>query len=155
MKYNEIVDRIVTMLGKTSHATLATADKNGIVSARSMAIVNEGLKVYMQTDRKFDKVKDIKENPNVAISFPCYSFKALAKIIGHPCDNKMFVEKLKAKHLKTYKSYTELPDEILIEIELIEAKIWGFENNNIHENEIITVVDFKNKKVSQIICDKL
>ena len=153
--YIEVVTKIEQALEAIKNVTLATANKDGIVSARSMALVNDGLTVYMQTDSKFDKVKDIKENPNTAISFAGYSLKGRAEIIGHPRNNKMFIEKLKQKHPKTYKSYTELSDEILIRINLTEVRIWGFESNDVHDNEIITVVDLIHKTVKQITCDKL
>ena len=147
MTYAPAVEKIEKALEQVKNVILATANKSGAVSARSMALVNDGLTVYMQTDNKFDKVRDINENPNVAISFAFYSFKGKAKIVGHPRNNKVFIAKLKDKHLKTYNSYTELPDEVLIEIELTEARIWG--------DETITIVDLINKTVKQQICDKM
>ena len=155
MTYEMIAQKIDKAFEQVKNVTLATANKSGVVSARSMVLVNDGLKVYMQTDSKFDKIKDINENPNVAISFAGYSFKGKAKTIGHARKNEMFIAKLKEKHLKTYKSYTELPDTVLIEIELTSVRIWGFESDDIHDDVIICDVDFLNKRISQVIYNKL
>jgi len=156
MTFDDVVDKILSAVEVTRNAVLATASKDGVVSVRQMKIINDGLKIYMQTDKKSNKVKEIKENPNVAFNFGIYSFKGKAKISGHPNGNKVFVEKLKQKALQTYKNYTNLPDEVLVEIEITECRIWGLENKDYTDGkEIIHIVDFKNKNVSQIFCDKI
>ena len=156
MDYIEAEKKILNVLEKTTFCTLATANKLGVVCATQMCLVNNGLKVYIQTDKTFEKVKNILENENVAINCGPYYFKGVAKIIGHPTENSMFVEKLKIKHLDTYKHYTNLPNEVLIEITLTEGKIWGIDNTkDIHNQETIFTVDFVNKTVSKLICDKM
>ena len=155
MEYDDLLKRIKNLLKKTKYAVLATANKDGVVSASTVCIVNDGLKVYVQTDSSFEKIKNIKENENVALNLTSVYFKGKAKIVGHPSSNSFFIENIKTKHPETYKNYTNLPSEVLIEIELTECKIWEFENIDGKREEVIKVIDYKNKTIHNIICDKM
>lgn len=156
MKYKEIESKVLQILEKTLFCTLATANKNGIVSTAQMSLINDGLTVYLQTDKTFEKIENIKENPNVAINCGAYNFKGIAKIIGHPCDNTQFIENIKKKHLSTFNHYTNLKNEVLIEIELTQCKIWGVDSSKeIHNQETILVINFKDKQIETIVCDKM
>ena len=68
MEYNQIKENILNVLDKTMFCVLATANKKGVVSACQMCLVNDGLKAYIQTDKNFEKISNIKENPFVAIN---------------------------------------------------------------------------------------
>jgi general stress protein 26 len=156
MEYQKAIDKILKLLESTKFAVLATANNKGIISACQMCLVNDGLTVYMQTDKTFEKIKNITENPNVAINIGAFYFKGIARIIGKPAEFPGFIEKLKEKHLQTYEHYTNLPNEILIQIELTECKIWGVDNDkDIHNQKTIQVLDLKEKTTRFIICDKM
>lgn len=155
MEYQELINKILRLLENTKYVILATANKKGIVSASKMCIVNDGLKIYIQTDNRFEKIQNIKENENVAINIDTVYFKGIARIIGHPSENKMFVEKMKEKHFETYENYTNLPNQVLIKIELTECRMWKFEVINGKREEIIKIVNLKDKSINNIICDKL
>lgn len=154
--YEEIIEKIIKKLEKTMFGVLATSDKEGNVCATQMCIVNDDLILYFQTDNKFEKVKNIKENNKVAVNLGDYYFKGVAHILGHPTINATFIEKLKIKHPKTYSSYTNLEDEILIKVDLTECKIWGVDSSkSVHEQETIMVIDLVNKQVKTVNCDKM
>ncbi len=156
MNYSQALEKIENILKITKFATLATANNKGEVSASQVCLTNKGLKVFVQTDKTFEKVKNIQENDNVALNLGAYYFKGKATIVGHPSVNLEFIELIKSKHLDTFNHYTNLPNEVLIEIELTEAKIWGIDNSkDIHNSETILVVDLKNKTTKEIICDKM
>lgn len=156
MECLEVERKILDLFEKTLFCTLATANKDGVVSASQVCLINDGLTIFVQTDKTFEKVNNIKENPNVAINCGAYYFKGKAEILGHPRKYPDFIQKVKQKHLSTYNSYTNLPNEVLIKIELSEAKIWGGDNSkDIHNQETILVVDLINKKTNTIICDKM
>lgn len=155
MEYEKLINKILTLLENTKYVVLATANKSGIVSASKMCIVNEGLKIYIQTDNRFKKTQNIKENENIAINIDSVYFKGKAKIIGHPNNNKIFVKKMKEKHIETYENYTDLPNQVLIEIELTECRMWRFEIINGNREEIIKIINLKKQTVENIICDKL
>jgi hypothetical protein len=51
---------------------------------------------------------------------------------------------------------TNLPNEVLIEVELSECKIWGVDKTeDIHNEDIIQVLDLKNKTKRNIVCNKV
>ena len=152
----EEIKQIDNLLKNTKFVTLATSNKEGIVSTAQMCIVNTGLKVYFQTDRTFEKVKNIIENSNIAFNIGAYNFKGIAKIVGKPSENKEFIELIKQKHFETYKSYTLLENEVLIEADITECKIWGIDSKqDIHNQETIEVIDFTNNTKKVILCDKM
>ena len=155
MEYKKIIERIIELLEKTKYAVLATSNKNGVVSASKVGIINDGLKVYVQTDNRFEKIQNIKENENIAINIDSIYFKGKAKINGSANNNKMFVKKMKEKNIYAYENYTNLPNEVLVEIELTECRIWGFEIIDGKREEIIKVIDLKNQTINKIICDIL
>ena len=155
MEYIDFEKKIIDLFENTKFCVLATANKNGVVSASQVCLINDGLKLYFQTDRTFEKVRNILENPNVAINIGAYYFKGQAKVMEHPNNNDWFIDKIKTKHPETYKSYTNLPNEVLIEVELTEAKIWGGGSSDVHNQEIMIQMDLKNKNLKEIICDKM
>ncbi len=156
MNYQEVESKILKHLESTAFCVLATVNKKGEVCASQMCLINDGLTVYVQTDKKFEKVKNITENANVAINAGAFYFKGTAKILGHPSGNARFIEKIKQKHLKTYENYTGLPNEVLIEINLSECKIWGGDNKkDVHNQESILLVDLIHKTLKTIVCDKM
>lgn len=87
-----------------------------------MCIVNNGLKVYFQTDKTFEKIKNIKENKNIAFNIGAYNCKGIARIAGEPYENKEYIELIKQKHYKIHKSYTLLDNEVINEADKIECK---------------------------------
>lgn len=157
MEFEQIENKIIDTLERTMVCTLATANSDGAVSASQMSLVSNGMTVYIQTDKTFEKVQNIKENENVAIN--CGGgiyFKGKARLVGHPRNNEIFIEKIKRKHPKTYEHYTNLPNEVLIEVSLTECRIWGIDDGkDVKSQETITVVDLVNKKVRTIVCDKM
>ena len=151
MSYEEIEKKILTILEKTPTCVFATANKKGEVSTAQMSLVSDGLTVYVQTDKTFEKVKNIKENPYVSVNCGAYNFKGIATIVGHPKNHQVFVEKIKQRHLSTYNLYTNLPNEVLIEVRLTEARIW--EKDSTTNQETIKVVNLETKTYKTIICD--
>jgi general stress protein 26 len=52
---------ILERLKNTKFAVLATSDGKGLISASQVCIVNIGLDIYIQTDKKFEKFQNIKK----------------------------------------------------------------------------------------------
>ena len=152
----EEINKIDNLIKNTKFATIATSNKEGIVSTAQMCIVNKGLTVYFQTDKTFEKIRNIYENNNIAFNIGAYNFKGKAQIVGKPIQNNDFIELIKQKHIDTYKSYTLLENEVLIKAEITECKIWGIKHKlDTHEQETIEVIDFINKTKKIIICDRM
>ena len=156
MDYNEFYEYIINLLDKTKYAVLATSSKDNIVSASYMSIVSNGLIVYCQSDSHFEKVKNILENPNVALTIGNAYFKGNAHIVGKPTDNEYFVNKLKEKDFRTYENYSDLENQVLIEIKLTEGRIWGmFQDGEKDKCEEILISDFEPKVLKRIKCNNL
>ena len=155
MDYQEIENKIIDVLEKTPFCIVATANKKGEISTAQMCLINDGLTIYLQTDRTFEKIKNLSENNNIAINCGAYNFKGKAKILNHPTLNKIFIKKIKEKHPKTFRHYTNLNNEVLIEIKPTECKIWGMNKEQNQCKETILVVNFENKTVREILCDKI
>lgn len=156
MNYSQSIEKILNILNVSKYATLATANKSGEVSASQVCIVNNGLTVFVQTDKTFEKIQNIKENSNIALNLGAFYFKGKAELLGHPSANPEFIDKIKEKHPETYVNYTNLPNEVLVKITLTEAKIWGGDNlKDIHNQETILIVDLINKTTKTILCDKM
>jgi len=104
-------------IGTHGIMALATCADSRITSRRMSVIVHDG-KFYCQTDETFLKYKQITQNPNVALCHKNFSIEGKCQIIGHPLDdNNSFFAKLFKKHFYgSYKSYTALPTEKLLEI---------------------------------------
>ncbi len=153
MNYTNAVKRIENILEKTKAGTLATANSKGEISASQVNIVNDGLTIYFQTDKFFEKINNIQENPNVALNCGVYYFKGKARIVGHPTSNPVFIAKIKEKHPDAYAHFSMLPNEILIEIKLTSAKFWGFDEEHPFEGETLYLMDIENNIISKKICD--
>ena len=95
MEYELLLEKMVKLLSKTNYVVLATASKDGVVTASKMCVIADGTTLYFQTDSYFEKARNIMENPNVAITIENIYFKGQATIIGHPSENQFFVEKMK------------------------------------------------------------
>ncbi len=176
MEYQLLVKKIERVLENAKYGVFATSDKDGIVSASQDCLINIGLDVYIQTDRTFEKINNIKENKNVAIALGDYYFKGKAEILGHPIDFPKFIEIFKKKHPKSYGHYSSLTDEVLIKVVLTECRIWDSGLDNIQEistfetvmnsdisktekpqgkSKILTIVDFDKKTVKNTYCEVL
>lgn len=150
-EYNKYVKQVINVFENTKFATVATANRNGIVSASQVTIVNDGLTLYFQTDSSFEKVQNIKENPNIAINFGAIYCKGIAEMIGHPTKNNVFIEKLKIKLPHSYSDYSNLKNEVLIKIKLTEIRIWRFEKINGQKEELIKVMDLQKQTIKNIL----
>ena len=156
MSYDEAMEGMEKLFSATKFAVLATANGKGVVSASQMCLVHDGMTLYFQTDETFEKARNIRENPHVAVTMGAYCFKGMAEILGRPADFPAFIEKIKAKHRGTYDSFTNLPTEILIQVRLYECRIWGADaGKNIHSRETILVLDLKEKTSRVIACGRM
>lgn len=161
MEFEILLQKIIKLLSKTNYVVLATASKDGIVTASKMCVISNGTTLYFQTDSNFEKARNIIDNPNVAITIENIYFKGQATIVGHPSKNHFFVEKMKQRHYQTYENYTHLPNQVLIEVKLTECRIWGIwqnENENDHnivKEESIKILNLKKKQLTKIKCDNL
>ncbi len=108
---------------------LATS-KNNIVSARSMSIIIFDQKFYFQTDINFNKYDQIKENPNVALSYKNIQIEGICKEIGHPLlkTNSFFANLYEQYYNTSFTKYSSLNNERLFEITPYKITVWGYDD---------------------------
>ena len=125
---NEIIrDEVINALHTESTHILATCAGNR-VTIRPMSHVNEGLTVFFQTGKNSLKMRQIRENPNVALCVGTYEMEGLAAPIGHPLteENISFVQAYREKHPGSYERYSALEDETVVMITIQQVRQWRY-----------------------------
>jgi general stress protein 26 len=115
------------------------------ISARSMSIIHQGLKIYFQTDTSFEKYRHISTNPNVALCCSNYQVKGYARILGHASEeaNAALMSRYKEVHPGSYERYSSRESQCLIEVEPRTVQIWDYIGNEPY----ITRMDMVNETV--------
>ena len=121
---------VLKLMDEASVMVLATSHENR-VSARSMSCVHDQLTVLFQTGRSSGKVKQMEQNPNVALCAGSLQIEGIAKIRGHPFEpqNADFVELYKKQHPGPFETYSNLEDEVVIEVEPRLITTWKYEKD--------------------------
>lgn len=127
--FQELKNYVYNFLENNKLIVLATSSNN-LVSARTMSYIVIDEKILFQTDSNYTKAKQIKDNPNVALCIDNIQIEGIANILGHPfnIENKDFLDKYKKIHNSSYTKYSNLDNEIVIEIIPHIFTIWTYEN---------------------------
>lgn len=98
---------IVDVLESEKTLVLATC-AGSRVTIRPMSHVNDGLSVFFQADSHSLKMRQISENPLVALCVGTYEIEGKATVLGHPLaeGTLFFAEKYKAKHPGSFAKYS-------------------------------------------------
>lgn len=130
LDYEILKKEIVEIIERNKIMVLATSDNNR-VTARSMSIINEGLKIYFQTDKKFLKYIQMENNSKVALCIDNIQIEGTVRINGHPSDNNntRYRELYKMKHEGSYVKYSMIETEVVIEVIPLLITIWKYINN--------------------------
>ena len=117
---NQFAEKTIALWKKVgTHGIMAFATcADNRITVRQMSVIVCDGKFYCQTDETFLKYKQITQNPNVALCYKNFSIEGKCRIIGHPLDeaNSFFADKYKKHFYLSYKSYSSLPTERLLEI---------------------------------------
>ena len=120
-------DEVIYALEKEKILTLATCAMNR-VTIRPMSHVNNGLLVYFQTAADSLKMRQIRENPNVALCVGTYEIEGIASELGHPLadQNSFFVRLYKEKHIESYERYSAYAEETVIKVIIHKVRQWRY-----------------------------
>ena len=128
LDFNAAYGGIIKNLESNGHAVLATSASDR-VSARMISYVVSGGKLYFQTDRNFEKYRQIVENNKVALCLGAIQIQGIAKILGLPGGGRYdgIVGELRKKHPHSLSVlYSAKADEIeLVEISPVFVKVWS------------------------------
>jgi len=127
LSYDMLKKEVIEKFNNNKIWILATS-ANDRVSARSISIVNKGLKIYFQTHKDFLKYKQIRENNKVALCWNNVQIEGIANIKGNPLkeENKEFIRLFKKFHKGSFDMYTKLDGQVVIEIEPKSISIWKY-----------------------------
>lgn len=120
---------IIDFLNGMDHMVLSTCSDNR-VTARIVSVINVGLKILFQTDKDFLKYRQIKENSNVALCSGNVQIEGRAKIAGHPLEHHFFKENYPKRHAGSFRKYSHMRDEVVIEVEPSLITLWKYDNEN-------------------------
>jgi len=125
--FSEKTLKLWKKIGTHGIMTLSTCAENRVTS-RSMSVVVYDVKFYCQTNETFLKYKQIAVNPNVALCLKNYSIEGKCRIIGNPLDesNSHFIELFKKHFFMSFKAYSALPTEKLLEITPVLIYSWEY-----------------------------
>lgn len=139
-KFERLKKECFDILDNNKHIVLATS-YNDSVTVRTISYVMINEKIYFQTLKTYEKVNQINHNNKVALCLDNLQIEGLAKVIGHPFDstNNIFLELYKEKHNSAYEKYSNLTDEIVIEITINKISRWIYKENIGHK-EIIDLI---------------
>jgi len=122
-------EEVIATLEAEPALTFATCAGNR-VTIRPMSHVNDGLDVYFQTGSDSLKMRQIRENPNVALCVGTYEMEGAAVEAGHPLaeENALFIQAYKEKHPGSYERYSGLEDEIVVKVTVGLVRQWRYVN---------------------------
>lgn len=116
------------------------------VTSRTMSIVLINGIFYFQTDRNFEKCRQIENNPNISLCIDNIKIEGICSEIGAPVDNFEFIKVYKNCFPNSYKLYSLLDTEVLYEIKPVLIKKWIYENGYPYTETF----DLKNKEYKKI-----
>jgi general stress protein 26 len=142
--YQELEKETVKILETTKNMVLSTSFIDKITS-RSMSIINMGLDVYFQTNKKYTKYSQMIKNPNVSLCFGNMSIEGTAAEIGSWKDenNNDLMELYKSKHLSSYNRYGNLDGQVVFRITPKKISYWKYSSQDNDPYREILYVDKK------------
>ena len=141
MVFKEKYSKFFEKIGRSKFMVLSTS-KDDFVTSRMVSIIVIDGKFYFQMDKNFKKYNQIIVNPNVSLCIDNIQINGICCDVGRPIENKTFCEIFKEKYPSSYKNYSLLESERLLEIEPIYIECWHY----IEGVSYIEVFDVKNKK---------
>ena len=100
------------------------------VTARTVSTINDGLKIFFQADRDSVKCRQIQQNSNVALASGNIQIEGKARITCHPLENSFFGENYQRHHESAFRRYSQLKDEVIIEVEPTLITFWKYDSEN-------------------------
>ena len=113
LNYIDLSNEITEKLQKEKTIYLATC-ANDKVTVRAMAHINDGLTVLFGTNRNSEKVKQMEQNPNIALAVGNIKIEAIVELFGHPKNHPVFTDEYPKKFPELGNIYPERPEDLLI-----------------------------------------
>lgn len=128
ISYEALEKEIMDAFGESGIMVLATS-AGGHVTARSMSCIFNGLRIAFQTGETSTKMKQIRENPRVALCMKNIQIEGEAAVLGHPYEIPWFKEQYAKLHPGSFKAYTGLEEERVVEVEPSLITLWKYDRD--------------------------
>jgi uncharacterized pyridoxamine 5'-phosphate oxidase family protein len=143
MDFTDAKNKVLELIKNKRTLMLATSIDDR-VTARSVSCVLIDDRIYFQTDKTFLKYHQIIKNHNVALCIDNIQIEGAANIKGHPLsdENKEFTNKFIEEHEGSFKNYSHMKNEAVVEVELKLITLWKY----IDGKPLREFIDFQNQK---------
>lgn len=127
---NRLRDNLNELFHRLSEAKtmVLSTSSHDRVTARSVSVIINDHKFYLQTDSNSLKYEQLTQNPHVALTFENVQIEGVAKDIGKPEEHDFFVEKYQKYYPDRFARYSSLEVERVIEIEPTHISLWQYED---------------------------
>jgi len=145
LNFEELSAEIEKKLRKARSMSLATRAGEG-VAARTVCCQNDGMTAFFITHKDSDKVKQMRDNPNVALVIDNMRITAEAELFGHPQGKPEYMRINKKKFPIYAKIYKSTSDDLLILFHPVKIKIYKYVGQPCED-----VLDVKKAKAYRVL----
>jgi len=100
------------------------------VTIRPMSHIRRGCDIYFQTGENSLKMRQIAENPSVAIACGTFEIEGEAAPQGRPLGDPWFAKAYRTKHPEPFARYSALPNEIIVKVTIRCVRQWQYVDGN-------------------------
>lgn len=127
ISYLELRDKVIGLLAKSKVGVLSTS-YNDKVTSRAVSIVSDGLNIYFQSNKVYEKHKQMEKNKNVALCINNLSIEGVVEEIGTWKDeiNRDLLGVYKSIHESSFNYYGMLEGQCVYKIKPIKIKLWEY-----------------------------
>jgi general stress protein 26 len=127
LPYEVLEQELIEVLDKNKFWVLATSVDDR-VTARTIVIANDGLKIYFQSEMVLDKCRQIAKNPQVALCMNHVQIEGSAEFKGHVSSQEnQAIRENYCKHKEANKAYERwcyLDQQAFIEVQPTVITVW-------------------------------
>ena len=126
-------------IGSCGVMTISACSHSRVTSRPVSVVVIDG-KFYFQTDIRYLKCRQIKENPNIALSFRNFSIEGRCRIMDKPVMHRDFIKSMTEHFPSAVTRYSGVDTERVLEITPTLIYLWEYEN----DKPYMEYYDFRN-----------
>jgi nitroimidazol reductase NimA-like FMN-containing flavoprotein (pyridoxamine 5'-phosphate oxidase superfamily) len=143
LDFEKLVEEKINFLREHHTIVLATS-KDDEVTARTVSYATERLDFYILSWDHHEKIRQIKENPNVALARDNISIRGVAEILGKPLNEKSRTgaKAIQKKRPKEFEIFSRIPGMIMVKVTPSYIKSWVKVDNKLS----IEHLDLENRR---------
>ena len=127
MEKCDLEKAIIKQLQEAKEIVLSTCAE-GKVTARTMCHINDGVTVLFATDDRSEKVAQMRQNPNIALTVGNLRMEAVAELFGNPGDHPAFATAYAKKFPWLGELYKPTPNDLLVICHPSKISLYKYDN---------------------------